>query len=286
MTWPGEIFWIPLLIGAAVNGYMFNQAGHAKGMTGFKLAAFTLGGAALGALVGNSLGAIAEPMGSLASTGFTTVAGSHYQSLINKSITNGQSEYSLNIFGVANLSVSKNSLKLNKIGDKGNSGFENAMFAFGMVGVYADYMEDLQLPKNQATQQHLDELKETNDIEGIKNAVESYQREAKPFYGRWLGPNPDSDPNFMAKYGNIKPLPGIDEGAFVHDIYYFKHGGSGPMSAIFGRKMLPADMKLSFSGFINLIPRHGVDDFLWSAGVSILFPSISAIKSYSLYRVY
>jgi len=91
----GEFIWIPIIIGATIGAYSGWQIGEAKGATGWKMAGYILGGAAIGGVSGYAGGAVA---GSI-SAGIGGVGGGMIGTTIGGGVAGG-----INGFGMAAIS--------------------------------------------------------------------------------------------------------------------------------------------------------------------------------------
>lgn len=167
---------------------------------------------------------------------------------------------------------------------KGTSGFDKAMYAYGMVGLGVDYQEGKQYDKNKKFDKEISELKAKKDYKALNEKVKEFRQESKTFWHNWLGPNGNANPNFIIQEApDLLPDGSLDWDSFYHDVDFFKKGGSGPMSAFFGRNQLNADSRLASSGWYSMTRSDFGGSFGWSAGVGIVFTATSYLKTQSLY---
>ena len=260
----------PLLVAAAVGalfgGYSGYQLGQQNGATGWKLAGYIAGGAAIGAVSGYAGGAVVQsgiPFANTAALGLTSFTNSFGMFLLS----GGENDVYTN-FGLGSYNFTTG--KFGYFDKKGNSSSENFGYALSFLTVASDYTD----------------YKAAKRLENRNPSLERVDHDRKNMYGKYTGPGPDTNPRKMLEEGII-PINDIDLGAYNHDIAYYDQGASGVSGAFLSKRVRAADFALARDARRALYSGPGVGVSLKTraiygavgTGVRILFTSIGIFKT-------
>jgi RHS repeat-associated protein len=136
----GKFIWfIPLIIGAVAGGFEGYQIGHAHGASGWSMAGYIFGGAAIGALSGYAGGEIAAAGGAFSNTA-AIIVGSSISSMGMFALSGGETDVSIS-FGVGSFDLTSGSLGY--LGKKGNGFWDNFGYGLGAIANMQDVLAGL-----------------------------------------------------------------------------------------------------------------------------------------------
>jgi RHS repeat-associated protein len=183
----GRFAFVPFLIGATIGGLSGYSLGKSNGASGWVMAGYILGGAAIGGISGNIGNAVAKS-GMAYSNTLGIIAGSSVNSAGMSFLSNGKLDFTT-YFGGFSFNWSKGNFGF--LGKSGNSLVENIGYALGLSGNIQDVLAGSN--PSQA------KLQTENEDSGIHHADGSYERGDKDIIGH--SQVTDKDGHSLIDYG-------------------------------------------------------------------------------------
>ncbi|MBQ20898.1 MAG: hypothetical protein CMD31_09100 [Flavobacteriales bacterium] len=244
----GELAWfIPVIIGAYIGGSLANGS-YNPGSWDFG-SKKTWGYMAAGAFVGGVSGGFATGLASSGMPFANTAAiagGSLFNSIGTFAYTQGSSDVSVSL-GIASYNFSQNDWGY--LGEKGNSGFDNAGYSLGAVGNFSDVItlsDKLRAANRTPSNYSEEELKQIYDE--ATNTKLNQKLNSEPGLANYAGNSPSGgiSPHKFRFYKDLGILDGRDGqfGGFAHDLAYFENGADGIRGVLFNTNVTSADYSL------------------------------------------